>query len=87
MIQKYEMKPEVVEAVFYTYPASQEIKDWLGDEYQIEYKARHPGAAGAMELSDMVIFEGRWIIRQVLDKVRYHVMSPKNFDAVYRLKE
>lgn len=72
---KFRKRPVEIEAVQYIYPAPAALKEWLGDSYGSEAKARHPHAKGEMYIKTLedgsedqvkhIATEGDWIIKGV----------------------
>ncbi len=92
---KFRKKPVVIEAKKYTYPASIEIRSWLGASGGKEYAERHPGGRREIEILTLedghdgrakhVATDGDWIIRGV--KGEFYACTPDIFEATYELVE
>lgn len=87
----YKLKlPQVVEALQYTYPASEEMKLFLGKAYRIEIKARNPNAIGTMRIAPdplridkyVVLQESDWIIK---DTQGFRIQKNYEFTKQYEL--
>lgn len=90
-MRKYRKKPVVIEADQFQFPASQELKDWLGQAYGDEV---HNGKweltiltleDGADGRARHVATDGDWIIRGV--KGEFYACKPDIFDATYEAVE
>lgn len=88
---KYRKKPVVIEAMLYTYPASPELLNWMGEHAGTERKYRHPYAVGELEVRTLedgvdgrakhVATDGDYIIKGVLGE--FYACKPGIFHATY----
>lgn len=90
-MRQFQKKPVVVEAVVYTYPASPELKAWLGPYAGPEQKSRHMDAKGELVVytledgqglqSRHTATEGDWIIKGIAGE--FYPCKPEIFAATY----
>ena len=91
VVNKYRKKPVTIEAVQYTYPASNLLKNWLGKFCGSESKQRHVGAKGELEVITLedgfdnrvrhVATEGDYIIKGVQGE--FYPCKPDIFERTY----
>lgn len=85
-IKKYQTKPDVFEAVLYKYPLSDEVRQWLGENYITEIKEKHPSVIGWLIFKsfgyDKEVNEGNYIIKDQRGNV-YSVES-EEFQRLFR---
>ena len=90
-MKQYRKKPVVIEACQYKYPASRELREWLGPAAGDESMARHPHAKGEMRIHTLedgrngdakhVATHGDWIIKGVQGE--FYACKPSIFEATY----
>ncbi|WP_209015557.1 hypothetical protein, partial [Roseibium sp. RKSG952] len=88
---KYRKKPVEIEAVQFTYPPTDELKEFGGVHLKNLRKARHPGAKAEVDIITLedgsdgrakhVATEGDWIIKGV--KGELYSCKPDIFEATY----
>lgn len=68
---KYQRTPEIIEAVHYQYPASQQVKELFGKSYHGETMERRPGGGATLSYWEHVmgtkslrqVVAGDWIVK------------------------
>jgi hypothetical protein len=90
-MKQYRKKPVVIEACQYKYPASKELREWLGPSAGQEMAERHPGGKCELEILTLedghdhrakhVATDGDWIIRGVIGE--FYACKPDIFAATY----
>ena len=88
---KFKKKPVVIEAMKFTYPLSEELRQWLGDACGNVTKQRHPNALAELEVKTLedghdnrvkhVATEGDYIIKGV--KGEFYPCKPDIFNETY----
>lgn len=91
----YRKKPVVIEAVEFTYPVSEELKKFLGNNLGRVSKNRHPEAKAEAEIKTLedgcnltvkhIATEGDYIIKGVQGE--YYACKPDIFFKTYDLAE
>jgi hypothetical protein len=91
-MKKYQKKPVIIEAIQYTYPATQDLKNWMGASVGTESKARHMYAKGELEIVGLedghdsrckhIATEGDYIIKGI--KGEFYACKPEIFIACYQ---
>ncbi|MGL5064541.1 MAG: hypothetical protein ACRC62_31515 [Microcoleus sp.] len=93
MIRRYQQK--TIEAVQYKYPATTEVRKWLGTAFGNEKKARHMNAKGELDIlgtdgaAICTAIEGDYIVHGVRADGGFSCMNPTVFFQCWeeRLKE
>lgn len=90
-MRKFRKKPVEIEAEQYTYPASAELRAWMGASAGIEIKDRHIFAKGEMQVHTLedghagqvahIATEGDWIIKGVHGE--FYAVKPDIFAVTY----
>lgn len=95
MVKKFCKKPIVVEAMEYKYPASQEMREWMGKVAGTERCARHIGAIGELHVYTLedgakgqakhIASSGDWIIKGIAGE--FYPCKPNIFQSTYEAIE
>lgn len=88
---KFRKKPVVIEAMLFTYPATDSFREFLGAALGYTSKDRHPNAKGEAQIFTLedgkvlkvnhIATEGDWIIKGVQGE--FYPCKPDIFQATY----